>query len=286
MNDNRLQASPKRLRNVCGVDCHPGDAACNGYCRDGRIPAPGFKESQAAAPQPVLENYDHAAGAEDAQALRRWHWKGKNMQMGEPVAGMVEAADFDGAMEEVLKLGARVSELRPAHPAEAMPDSPTPPVSPTLPPRVSPSPAMEAARAAQHANRAAREEAQSRGTPERERDILMNATEAPEVPGYGRPCRMTPAMRQIMVRWSKLPDECKSEDLCCLALAFLKPRRAWLLLQAFDEKELAWTDDTAAELWRNEWMALAFTFMEQNDGGRLQEEVAAWINAQVNSFFS
>lgn len=35
----RLGIRPKVVR-VCGVDCHPGDQFCNGYCNDSRVKMP------------------------------------------------------------------------------------------------------------------------------------------------------------------------------------------------------------------------------------------------------
>ena len=34
----RNETQAKRRIHVCGVDCHKGDANCNGYCTDARVP--------------------------------------------------------------------------------------------------------------------------------------------------------------------------------------------------------------------------------------------------------
>ena len=64
---------------------------------------------------------------------------------------------------------------------------------------------MAAARAAMRANKEARDEARAAGAPALEMRVLMDAGAPPELPGYGRACRMTAAMHQILAKWAKLP---------------------------------------------------------------------------------
>jgi hypothetical protein len=172
-------------------------------------------------------------------------------------------------------------ELRKPEPVvESLPEPP-PVLSPQSSVLSSPSPGIEAALVAMKANREAREAAQAMGAPELEMQTLMDTTEPPEVPGYGRPCRMTPAMHQILRIWSKLPAWWPDES--CLCLCFLRPRRAWLLLSAFDVRTLAWPDDTAADLWRNEVMGLALVLTEQPP--ELGEALRTYVRGLIDRFF-
>lgn len=159
--------------------------------------------------------------------------------------------------------------------------------APAQPPPPPPDPHLyEDVMAATAANREARLAAQARGGPLLETRMVMAAgmEPAPEVPGYGRPCRMTLAMRQIMMVWARLPAGDQWPDLTCLLFCFLSPRRAWAMLTHFDTANLRWVDESAGHRWRKEVMDLSLTLTE--NGEALQEALAAWVNQRVQDFFA
>lgn len=137
--------------------------------------------------------------------------------------------------------------------------------------------------AAQRANREARMEAQARGAPEHAVALLLDTAEPPEVPGWGRPCRMTLAVRQIMLRWATLPADCRMEDLTCLMYVFLRPRAAWKYLSGWNAQLQRWTDETCRTLWQDSLMELGLALTEQPP--ELTEQMAAWVQKQIADFF-
>ncbi len=147
---------------------------------------------------------------------------------------------------------------------------------------------MADATAAMAANRTARREAQARGAPVNAVTAVMSGTamEAPEIPGWGRPCRMTAAIRQIMVKWSKLPAEDRLPDNVCLMFIFLRPRDAWAMLSSFNERTLQWSaspGDLGHANWRHFTMKLALDLTEMDVS--CTEVLAQWVTERLTDFF-
>ena len=157
---------------------------------------------------------------------------------------------------------------------------------PAQPVRTAPDPhAMADAMAAQDANRAARHEAQARGAGVATVAAVMNGTaaEPPEIPDWGRPCRMTAALRQIMLKWAKLPPEDRLPDNVCLMFCFLKPRLAWTYLEAFNESTLTWQHVSDQRDWRSKVMTLALDLTDA--APEVTEDLARWVTERITDFF-
>ncbi len=58
---------------ICGVTCTVGSPHCNGYCSDGRIPAPGTYEIE------TLNFGDALKAVKAGQRITRLSWQGKDM---------------------------------------------------------------------------------------------------------------------------------------------------------------------------------------------------------------
>ena len=58
---------------ICGVSCHPGGTACNGYCKDANIPEPGRYEV------PLVDFGDAIRAMKAGKRVAREGWNGKGM---------------------------------------------------------------------------------------------------------------------------------------------------------------------------------------------------------------
>lgn len=138
----------------------------------------------------------------------------------------------------------------------------------TTPPLIT---TRELANQAMQANRAARLAASERGAPETEMEILMAASEPPEI-AAGELSRMSAGIAELMRRRRMIHVEITPEELIYI---FRYPVTAWAYL-----KQITQPESVVSE----EWIANVFTLSLLLDKETL-ERCSAWVTRELHDFF-
>lgn len=140
----------------------------------------------------------------------------------------------------------------------------TPPQSPTITTR-------ELANQAMQANRAARLAASERGAPETEMEILMAASEPPEIAAGELSC-MSAGIAELMRRRRLVEEEITPEELIYI---FRYPMSAWAYLKQIREPQAATSEEWKCEIFRLSLLLDKETL----------ERCSAWVTRELHDFF-
>lgn len=121
------------------------------------------------------------------------------------------------------------------------------------------------------ANRAARLAASERGAPETEMEILMAASEPPEIAAGELSC-MSAGIAELMRRRRLVEEEITPEELIYI---FRYPVSAWAYLKQIKEPQAA-----TSEEWKCEIFTLSLLLDKQT-----LELCSAWVTRELHDFF-